>query len=166
MAATSSEVIAALGLEPHPEGGFFRETYRAARLVLTDRGPRSATTAIFFLVTADRPSRLHRLTSDELWLYHGGAAVEIVTLLPDGRVERATLTRAEDAAVTETQTPQLIVPAGVWQAARLHPGEEGAWALLSCVVTPGFDFEDFELAERDELLAAYPEAEELIEALA
>jgi uncharacterized protein len=163
--STAADVIQAFALEPHPEGGFYRETFRSRRLVVTERGPRPAATAIFFLVTADHRSRFHRLVGDELWLFHGGAPLEIVTLLPDGRVEREVLRRAEDTLASETLTPQLIVPAGAWQAARLPPGADPDWALVSCVVTPGFDYEDFELAEKDMLLAAYPEAEELISAL-
>ena len=158
-------MVEALALEPHPEGGFFRETYRSETQITTARGQRAAATAILFLVTDQRPSRFHRLTSDELWLHHGGAALEIVTLLPDGRVDRETLTRAERALTGETLTPQIVVPAGAWQAARVSPGDGPDWALVTCVVTPGFDYEDFELADRRALLVAYPEAEELIQAL-
>ena len=123
-------MVEALALEPHPEGGFFRETFRSETQITTARGQRAAATAILFLVTDQRPSRFHRLTSDELWLHHGGAALEIVTLLPDGRVDRETLTRAErradggdaDAA---TRRPRRRLAGG----ARFSPGEDGTGPL-------------------------------------
>lgn len=162
---TAADIVAALDLEPHPEGGLFRETYRAGELVSTPRGVRAASTAILFLVSAASPSRFHRLWSDELWLYHGGCRLELVTLLPDGRDERTVLGGAGLLVRDEELTPQALVPAGAWQAARVLPGEGVDWCLVSCVVTPGFDYEDFELADREELLAAYPDASETIEAL-
>ena len=77
-------MAASLGLEPHPEGGYYLETYRAAQTLQTPRGERPASTAIIFLVTAESVSRLHRLTSDELWVFQGGLPLEIVTIAPDG----------------------------------------------------------------------------------
>jgi uncharacterized protein len=161
----AADIIRALDLEPHPEGGFYRETHRAEELVMTPRGPRPASSAILFLITADHPSRFHRLSNDELWLYHGGSRLDVVTLLPDGRSETIKLAGAGLLVRDEELTPQAIVPGGVWQAARVVPGEGVDWTLVSCVVSPGFDFEDFELAEAEEIGAAYPEQAELIAAL-
>ena len=163
---TAAEVAAAFDLAPHPEGGFFRETYRSASSVMTARGPRAASTAILFLLTVARPSRFHRLASDELWLYHGGAVIELLTLLPDGNAGRTLLAGAgqsrQGGSIT---TPQAVVAGGCWQAARVVSGDGVDWGLASCVVSPGFIYDDFELAERDQLLAAYPEQAEVIAAL-
>jgi uncharacterized protein len=162
---TAADIARVLDLAPHPEGGFYRETHRAGELVMTARGPRAASSAILFLVTADSPSRFHRLANDELWFYHGGSRLELTTLLPDGRVETIVLAGAGLLVRDEELTPQAIVPGGVWQAARVAPGEGVDWTLVSCVVTPAFDFEDFELADPDEISAAYPDQAGLIAAL-
>lgn len=171
MRPTAEELAATLGLEPHPEGGFFRETYRAAETVVTPRGERAASTAIMFLVTASALSHLHRLSSDELWVFQGGLPLELVTLAPDGELEtRVLCDPAGDARGTggAEATPQALVPAGSWQGARLAGGPHlpafRAWALVSCIVSPGFEYEDFELGERDALLAAYPEHAEMVTA--
>lgn len=177
MRPTATELAAVLGLEPHREGGFFAETYRAAETVGTPRGPRAASTAILFLVSAEAISHLHRLASDELWVFQGGLPLELVTLAPGGEPTRRLL---GDPAVAASQGvegegpagapawPQALVPAGSWQGARLaggpHLPAERAWALVSCIVTPGFEYEDFELGERAVLLAAYPAHAELIRA--
>jgi predicted cupin superfamily sugar epimerase len=163
---TSVEIVAALGLVPHPEGGFFRETFRAEAEVATPRGPRSAATAILFLVTAGRPSRFHRLLSDELWCFHAGAPLELVTLLPDGSAETVLLSGERLGAAVAEPSPQAIVEAGVWQAARvIEAGEGEDWSLVSCVVTPGFDYADFELGDPDSLAFAYPDRADEVAAL-
>lgn len=165
MSIAAASIARALDLEPHPEGGYYRETHRSDTLVMTPRGPRSASSAILFLITTDNPSRFHRLYSDEIWLYHGGSRLELATLLPDGRAERIVLAGAGLLVRDEELTPQAIVPKGAWQAARVLTGEGVDWTLVSCVVSPGFDFEDFELADAQEISAAYPEQAELIAAL-
>jgi uncharacterized protein len=163
---TAERIAAELGLEPHPEGGYFRETYRAVERVATPRGPRALATAIFFLVTADGPSRFHRLASDELWMHNGGARLELLTLMPDGGAERAVLAGAGRLSSGEEVTPQALVSSGAWQAARVLPSEGGVdWTLVTCVVSPGFDYADFELADAGELLVAYPEQADAIIAL-
>ena len=171
MRQTAAELAATLGLVPHAEGGFFRETYRAAETVQTPRGERAASTAILFLVTAAAISHLHRLSSDELWVYQGGLPLELVTLAAGGQLERRVLGDPADGAREgggEEVTPQALVPAGSWQGARLaggpHLPASRAWALVSCIVSPGFEYEDFELGERDALLAAYPEHAEIVTA--
>jgi len=164
----AEDIARLLGLEPHPEGGFFRETYRSHELVVTAAGPRPTATGILFLVTAASPSRFHRLRSDELWLYHAGASLELVALLPDGSSERVLLSGADCLAASDDAAPQAIVPRGAWQAARVVSDERGAeeaWTLVSCVVTPGFDYADFELGDREELVAAYPSCADLVREL-
>ncbi len=165
MGLTAAQMAASLGLEPHREGGYYLETYRAAQTLQTPRGERPASTAIIFLITAESVSRLHRLTSDELWVYQGGLPLEIVTIAPDGELQRRVLGDLEG----EGLLPQALVPAGSWQGARLaggpHLPAQYAWALVSCVVTPGFDFADFEMGERAALAAAYPQHGEIVDQL-
>lgn len=165
MRPTATELAAALGLRPHPEGGYFLETYRAARTVHTPRGERPAATAILFLVTAESASRFHRLASDELWVFQSGLPLELVTIAAGGELLRQVLGDPTELGCL----PQALVPAGSWQGARLagapHLPADRDWALVSCVVTPGFDFVDFELGDRDALLAEYPEHAEAIRAL-
>ena len=193
MRPTAAQIAAALGLGPHPEGGYYLETYRAAQTLRTPRGERPASTAILFLVTAGSVSRLHRLASDELWVYQGGLPLELVTISASGELERRVLGDLEVVAAGEAHgassadelaaaglatgsvggalqwLPQALVPAGSWQGARLAGGPHlpagHAWALVSCVVTPGFDFEDFELGDRNALLAAWPQHAGLIREL-
>ena len=188
MRPTAAQMAASLGLEPHPEGGFYLETYRAAQTLQTPRGERPASTAIIFLVTEGSVSKLHRLTSDELWVFQGGLPLEIVTIAPDGGLQRRVLGDLEEIVRSRVHgdeptaeipvglpagsldwLSQALVPAGSWQGARLaggpHLPAQYAWALVSCVVTPGFDFADFELGERDALLAAFPRHSALVHEL-
>jgi predicted cupin superfamily sugar epimerase len=177
---TVEEIAAQLGLEPHREGGWFRETYRATETVATACGSRATSTAILFLVSVSSPSRFHRLASDELWVFQAGLPLELVTLDADGA---ANVRLLGDPAAAHAALPQALVPAGAWQAARVAgvaggasalsspvpdaPPSTGerAWSLVSCVVTPGFTYEDFALAERAELVRLCPAQAELIVAL-
>ena len=157
--------VETLGLTPHPEGGFFRETYRA-ELVLPETalpghaGPRSASTAIYFMVTAGSFSALHRIASDEVWHFHAGGPLEIVSLLPDG--ERRDLHLGLDLDAGER--PQHVVKAGAWFGSRLRHAAD-AYSLVSCTVAPGFDFADFALARRTELSLELPQHSAIITAL-
>lgn len=164
-AAGADGLAALLGMEPHPEGGYFRETYRSKEAVSTARGVRAAASVILFLVTVERPSRFHRLASDEAWLFHGGAPLTLTVLQPDGSVESVLLAGPDAFWAEDDATPQALVPGGAWQAAAVTRPHAGAWSLVSCVVTPGFDFADFELGDREALQRAYPEQAELIAAL-
>ena len=164
--ATADELIRLLQLKPHPrEGGFFRETYRAAETTaaaaLPERygGGRSHGTAIYYLLTPATFSALHRLASDEVFHFYAGDPVQMLQLLPDGHGRAIVL----GPDVTRGQQPQVLVPGGVWQGSVLEPG--GAYALLGCTVAPGFDYEDYESGRRDELLAAYPQFADLIRRL-
>jgi uncharacterized protein len=185
MRPRARELAATLGLEPHPEGGFFRETYRAEDTVATPRGVRPLSTAILFHVTAEAISPLHRLTGDELWLFQSGLPLELVTIAGDGTAHTRVLGDVEEAERSrdrvvpptggtpvglprgvEDWLPQALVPADSWQGARLaggpHLQADYAWALVSCIVTPGFSYDDFELGEREALLAALPQHAGLI----
>lgn len=137
---TVSEIIAWLGLKPLPhEGGFFAETYRSAH-----------STAIYYLLTPNTFSALHRLKSDELFHFYLGDPVEMLQLWPDGSGRKITLGHNLAAG----QHPQALVPAGVWQGARLLPG--GAFALLGTTVAPPFEWSSFELGAREQLAQIYP----------
>jgi predicted cupin superfamily sugar epimerase len=137
-------IAEALGLEPHPEGGWFRETYRS-RVRFEPPGfgaERSAATAIYYLLGPGDQSRWHTVRSDELWLWHRGGPLE---LLLGGGGERPEAAPARIVLGLDTaagQAPQALVPAGTWQSARPAGGEE---VLVTCVVAPGFEFADFRL---------------------
>jgi len=161
-ARTATEVIARLGLEPHPEGGFFRETWRSAVSVDAPQGRRAAATAIAFLLTAGRPSRFHRLLSDELWVWRTGAPLELWLLEPAGTAGAVVLGPSDDPP---DALPALRVPAGVWQAARVTASAAVDWALVSCVVAPGFDYADFALGRREVLAAGWPQVATVVEEL-
>ena len=141
----SAELIARLGLIPHPEGGHYRETYRAALQVPTSRGARPASTAILFLLEAGDCSHWHRIQSDEAWHWHGGGSLLVHELSGAGRGRSTRLGLDLNAG----QQPQHVVPAGHWFAAEPAPGSD--WCLVSCTVAPGFDFRDFELASLSQL---------------
>lgn len=154
---TAQEIIQHLHLTPHPEGGYYRETYRAADSLTTAAGhTRSVSTAIYYLLANEDKSHFHRIKSDELWFFHQGQALEIILLTP-GQPTRLTL----GPNFAKGELPQVVIPAGVWFAAQVkhRPG----YALVSCTVAPGFDFADFELAERAALLREFPQAAELVE---
>ena len=147
------ELIEKLGMAPHPERGYFVETYRAGLTVggLPHGGPRAASTAIYFLVTRDQPATfLHRLRSDELFHLYEGGPLDVL-LLPSagvGEVRRLGLDLAAE------ERPQLVIPAGTWFAVELTA--RATHCLFGCTVAPGFDFADFELAAGPELAARYP----------
>lgn len=146
------------GLGEHPEGGYFRETYRAEG-VIPGTG-RNFSTAVYYLLAAGQRSRLHRLKSDELWHFYLGGPLAVEQLFPDGRTETVLL--GQDAAAG--QRLQHAVPAGCWFGA--WPAEGTAFSLVGCTVAPGFDFADFELGDRERLLKAFPGAADLIRKLA
>jgi predicted cupin superfamily sugar epimerase len=158
----AQDVIAALGLQPHPEGGYYLETFRAAALPfeLPQRGVRSASTAIYFLLEASDFSALHVVSSDEIWHHYLGDALELHCFDAAG-VHRLTVLSAELGA---GQHPQQVVRAGELQAARVSAGAHG-FALCGCTVAPGFDFADFEMPSRAELLQRLPQHRELVSAL-
>lgn len=152
-------LIDRLGLQPHPERGFYVETHRPAARVhsAAHGGERAASTAIYFLVTADEPATsLHRLKSDEVFHLYEGGPLDILRLFPDGTWDVARLGLDLEAG----ERPQVVVPARAWFGTELAPG--AAHCLVGCTVAPGFEFADFELAEGPELEARYPTAAERI----
>jgi hypothetical protein len=154
-----SEIISELGLQPHPERGYFVESYRATQSVgaASHEGERSASTAIYFLVTRDAPSTcLHRLLSDEVFHLYEGGPLDILRLHPDGSADVARLGTDFSAG----ERPQAVIPAGSWFGTELSGDAD--YCLVGCTVAPGFEFQDFELAEGPELADRYPEFRERI----
>jgi uncharacterized protein len=137
--ARAAQLIASLGLIPHPEGGHYLEVYRSVSRVQPrdGRSERSSLTNIHFLLSAGEISRWHRVRSDEVWHYHEGDALELFIVDSEFKTsERHLLGRPGDGV-----TPSCVVPAGMWQAARCT----GAYTFVGCTVAPGFEFEDFQM---------------------
>lgn len=149
-------LIQTLGLTPHPEGGYYTETYRSEEIIPGKE--RNLLTSIYFLITAGNVSRFHRIKSDELWYFHSGSPVIVHTLDENGHHE---LLLGND--LKNGHRPYHLVKAGTLFGSTLAT-EEG-YALVSCAVAPGFDFRDFELPSRSELLKQYPGNQAIIERL-
>ncbi|OIQ02996.1 MAG: hypothetical protein COS82_08660 [Zetaproteobacteria bacterium CG06_land_8_20_14_3_00_59_53] len=150
-----------LGLEAHPEGGFFRETYRADACftgMADDVFPagRSHSTAIYFLLEQGNFSAFHRIRSDELWHYYDGDGLDIHVIEPGGAYRCLHL----GLDVSIGQSPQAVVPAGCWFASEV--ADRGGFALVGCTVSPGFDFTDFEMGSRKQLISLFPQYQPLI----
>jgi uncharacterized protein len=135
---SASEVIELLGLQPHPEGGHYRETFRDTRTI---DGRRSASTAIYYLLARGERSHWHRVDAIETWHWYAGDALKLGIAQENGKAEWSLL--GND--LLSGQRPQLIVPMNAWQSAECT----GAWTLVGCTVAPGFEFSGFELAPRD-----------------
>jgi predicted cupin superfamily sugar epimerase len=154
-----------LNLIAHPEGGYYRETYRSelsiAREALPPEfsGPRLVSTAIYFLLDGKNFSAFHRLRSDELWHFYSGSPITLHVIEPDGGYSEIQLGDDPDAGAVL----QAVVKAGRWFASRVR--DPGSFALAGCTVAPGFDFADFELGKRAELVRLYPQQRNLIESL-
>jgi predicted cupin superfamily sugar epimerase len=154
-----NEWVQLLNLNPHPEGGYYAETYRSSLMTDTPAGPRPVATSIFFLLMAGNFSAFHRIVSDEGWHHYEGDPVFIHTISPEGKYQCIRLGKE----ITAGERPQALVPGGYWFASECK-GPLG-YALVGCTVAPGFDFNDFELADRDDLLRRYPAQSILIERL-
>lgn len=157
--------IAQLGLQPHPEGGYYRETYRATELIPATAlpsgyaGPRAASTAIYFLLRSGQVSRLHRLRATELWHFYSGSSLTIHCLHESGEY----IPRQLGADLLRGEQWQVLVPGGVWFGATVD--QPDSYVLVGCTVAPGFDFADFEMARRKPLLQQFPQHAALIRQL-
>ncbi|AWP78902.1 cupin domain-containing protein [Bordetella bronchiseptica] len=162
MTDPAATLIRRLGLLPHPEGGHYRETYRADDAVTrADGARRAASTAILYLLCDGAWSTWHRIRADELWHFHAGAPLHIHVLASDGGYRRLRLGNTLEDAGAEFQA---VVPAGSWFAAEL--ARPGGYALAGCTVAPGFEFSEFELADAAVLRRLYPAQADLIARLA
>lgn len=165
-AITANEIISLLGLKPLPiEGGYYAETYRSEHLLPADivtsssRSPRQLSTAIYYLLTPDTFSALHRLPGPEIYHFYLGDPVDLAVLHPDGRVDEVSL----GTDLRRGMRPQVVVPGGTWQGSRLR--QRGEFALLGTTMSPGYHPDDFELADRQTLESHYPGASALIRRL-
>ena len=166
---TAQQYIQSLSLQPHPEGGYFAETYRSAESipqnVLPGRfgGARTFGTAIYFLLESHHFSALHRIQADEIWHFYAGGPLEVFVINADATLTVIRL--GNDPAKGEVF--QAVVRAGCWFGAKSakDSATHTSFSLVGCTVAPGFDFADFELADRTALLAAYPQHRAVIEQL-
>lgn len=162
---TVDQLISQYGLLPHPEGGYYKETYRSAESAAADAlperfgGTRSFSTAIYFLLEQWNFSAFHRIKSDECWHFYAGQTLLVHIILPDGSWQTVKL--GSNAAADEVF--QFVVPANCWFAS--EPDKATSFAFTGCTVAPGFDFADFELAKADELSRLYPQHEAAIRRL-
>ena len=152
-----------LGLSPHPEGGYYRVTYKSDLTIVRSalpssyQGDRSASTAIYFLLDEGNFSAFHRIASDEVWHFYAGSSLVVYVIDPDGDYSELHL------GSDEGEEFQAVVKAGCWFASRVR--DAVGFALVGCTVAPGFDFADFELGVRSELIRAFPAHRKLIEEL-
>lgn len=153
----AEQIAAALDMQAHPEGGYYRETYRSQGMI----GPqedgnafpagRNFSTCIYFMLTAGNFSAFHRIRQDEIWHFYDGNPLELIMISPEGELSGHIM----GPGILSGQLPQVVVPAGCWFAAALVP--DGEYALVGCSVSPGFHFDDFELASRHDLSLQFPE---------
>jgi uncharacterized protein len=162
---TPQQLITEYKLAPHPEGGYYRESYRSKMLIAKSalpegfKGDRNSSTTIYFLLEQGNFSAFHRIKSDECWHFYYGEPLNVYVIDRDG--ELLTLTLGDD--ITKGQYFHYSVPANCWFASR--PAKESSFSFVGCNVAPGFDFEDFELAKADELCNEYPQHEIIIREL-
>jgi predicted cupin superfamily sugar epimerase len=143
-----------LGLEKHPEGGYFRQTYRSDTTVNVEgySGQRNISTAIYYMLVGSQFSAFHRIRSDEIWHRYAGGSVTLYAIASDGKLSRIKIGRSG--------TPQAVIKAGTWFAAALD--NIRSYCLLGCTVSPGFDYRDWELGKREELAKMYPKHRKII----
>ncbi len=154
-----------LELQPHPEGGYFKEVYRCKEEIQGNalpagfEGSRNIATSIYFMLTAGNFSAFHRIKSDETWHFYTGEAITVSVIHPNGKFEEIHLGSNPEAG----EVFQATVPAHAWFASSLRKDE--GYSLVGCTVAPGFDFRDFEMAKRDKLINEYPQHRSIIEKL-
>jgi uncharacterized protein len=157
---TAEEIIKNLGLTKHIEGGFYKETYRAKTIIEQENGKvRNTGTAIYYLLREQDKSHFHKVGSDEIWLFHQGEPIEMYIITEDGNLQTKVLGNAFDKG----EEPQITILANTWFAAKIKSGT--AFAFVSCVVAPGFDFEDYHIGHKHELAKLFPKIEKDIEAM-
>ncbi len=158
-------LIEKFALVSHPEGGYYKETYRASGNISDSvflekySGSRDFSTSIYFLLNAKDVSKFHRLKSDELWFFHLGSAVRIHVIGKNGEYHNILL--GDD--INAKENLQAVIPGGCWFGAEMV--DKTSFSFMSCVVSPGFDFNDFELATRKELISEYPQYSDIIKRL-
>lgn len=163
--STIDKLVKQLDLLPHPEGGFYKEVYRSEHTIsqaaLGDQfsGDRSYCTSIYFLITSENFSAFHKINQDEIWHYYSGSPLYVHVIDQNGKYTRHEV----GLDIENEEVPQLVVPAGCWFASSVK--NEDDFSFVGCTVAPGFDFDDFALADRKELTKEYPEHQAIIESL-
>jgi predicted cupin superfamily sugar epimerase len=154
-------VIDRLRLHPHPEGGYFRETYRSTESISIDGfdGDRNYSTAIYFMLTSENFSAFHRIKQDEVWHFYTGSSLYVHVIDKSGKY----VPHVVGVDLANGAVPQLVVKAGDWFGSSVI--EKNSFSLVGCTVAPGFDFRDFEMAKREDLLTLFPDHEEIIHRL-
>ena len=156
------QIIKKLNLQPHPEGGFFKETYRSKGSINSDSlaeeygGSRNYSTAIYFLLTSDNFSSFHKIKQDEFWHFYDGSPIRLHTISPEGIHEQFIIGKD----VIGGEQPQVVVPGGHWFAAEVI--NDNDFTLVGCTVSPGFSFEDFVLENRKNLIEKFPQHSNII----
>ena len=151
-----NELIEQLNMKSHPEGGYYSETYRSSDTILS--GSRVLSTSIYFLLTSSNVSNFHRIKSDEIWYFHEGSPLVVHTITAQGHTEYKV-----GLNFTNNEKPQLLVPKNTIFGSTVLENE--SYSLVSCSVSPGFDFEDFELFQEKQLLEQFPEHKSIIQRL-
>lgn len=154
--------IESLNLLPHTEGGYFKEIYRSEKTIEKSalpsnyKGSRSVGTSIYYLLKSGQRSLLHRINSDEIWHHYDGSPIALFLIHEDGKYEEKLLGKN----IADGEIPQIVIKGGTWFGA--FPKNENSFSLAGCTVHPGFDFEDFELADRKKMLNDFPQLGSII----
>ena len=162
---SAEEIIKILDLKPHPEGGFYKETYRSHGEIKEDsldinyHGKRNFSSCIYFLLTSDTFSAFHRIQQDEIWHFYDGSPIKLHTISENGIHSEFII--GND--LINGQSPQLMVPGGHWFGAEVI--NKNSYSLVGCTVSPGFNFDDFELPKRKKLISLFPKHKEIIKKL-
>lgn len=158
----AEKIVQLLKLQPHPEGGFFKETYRSEGIIQPEslesdyKGNRNYSTCIYYLLTSDVFSAFHRIRQDEIWHFYQGSPIELHMITPSGEYSKNLI--GND--IEKGQVPQFVVHGGNWFAASVMQKDD--YSLAGCTVAPGFDFQDFEMAKYDELIRCFPQHLQII----
>ncbi len=162
MSPQAQKYIEKLQLKPHPEGGYYKEIYRAGEIILPENLPkryklsRNFSTSIYFLLEGNQVSKFHRLKSDEQWHFYDGSKIVIYVIDEGGKLNKILLGRN----IEKGESLQTVIKHNSWFAAELS--DKISFAIIGCTVAPGFDFNDFELGKRDDLINTFPQLRELI----
>lgn len=159
------ELINNLNLQPHPEGGYFKEVYRSQEFISENelgdlyRGNRNYCTSIYFLITSDQFSSFHRIKQDEIWHFYDGSPLKLHVITPEGEHSEHLIGRD----IANGEVPQFVVSGGCWFGAEVI--EPNSFSFIGCTVSPGFDFTDFELGNKRQLATLFPKHKNLVERL-
>ena len=162
---STNELVKHFNMLPHPEGGYYKETYRSNGVIYSNsldpeyKGERNYSTCIYFLLTSDVFSAFHRIIQDEIWHFYDGSPIHLHLITKDGAYSKTVIGRDID----QGEVPQFVVPGGAWFAATVVNPQD--FSLIGCTVAPGFDFSDFELATRTELVNLFPHHKDIISKL-